>query len=318
MSAARRRPPAPRRPLLAGGRHRTPLLDEAIESGFGKERPTGEGLVAVGTQTLEISLDLDADFMLTDLAPMDVLLQRLGRLHRHVRDARPAPFTRARAVVLVPAERDLTPYLGRVAERHGLGPVGDGQGGIYANLPAIEATWRELETRTELEGPTHNRELVERTTHPGTWEAIERELDWIDAGTKREGVLLNDRRPARDHALDLGIPFADLRPFPGNDESVRTRIGDSSRFVANDPPLRGPFGRPTGTLQVPGWMMGGETPDATVRATPIEGGFTLETGARRFVYDRFGLRQASDKREITPNGSSVGVDARSNGVSSTA
>jgi CRISPR-associated endonuclease/helicase Cas3 len=56
---------------------------------FGKKGKRPHRYVLIATQVIEQSLDVDFDLMISDLAPIDLLLQRSGRLHRHTRKNRP-------------------------------------------------------------------------------------------------------------------------------------------------------------------------------------------------------------------------------------
>lgn len=63
-------------------------IEDRIVGGFGKNSTNEQrrGRIVVATQVVEQSLDVDFDVMITDLAPIDLILQRAGRLMRHNRD----------------------------------------------------------------------------------------------------------------------------------------------------------------------------------------------------------------------------------------
>lgn len=66
--------------------HRAELETELLEE-LGRTSPSRpRRRIVVATQVVEQSLDVDFDLMITDVAPIDLILQRLGRLHRHERD----------------------------------------------------------------------------------------------------------------------------------------------------------------------------------------------------------------------------------------
>jgi len=70
------------------------LRETLVLETFGARRAEGGRKVLIATQVAEQSLDLDFDVIASDLAPIDLLLQRAGRLWRHERPRRPLPEPR--------------------------------------------------------------------------------------------------------------------------------------------------------------------------------------------------------------------------------
>lgn len=69
-------------------------IENSVTGAFGRKSGEKErrGKVLIATQVVEQSLDLDFDLLVSDLAPMDLLIQRAGRLHRHLRDENGNPL----------------------------------------------------------------------------------------------------------------------------------------------------------------------------------------------------------------------------------
>ena len=216
------------------------LLDDAVEQALGKGRELPEGRVVIGTQTLEQSLDIDADFLISDLCPVDVLLQRIGRLHRHPETERP-PVCAAPCCVVLGPDDGLEAGLDGGLLRHGLGM--SEHGGIYRDLLAVEQTRRLIADYTVWRIPTMNRMLVEWATHPEALRKRAGELGgrWLDHEQRTYGLAAAEGQRARHHTLDRNKPF-DQSVFPDLDEIVRTRLGEDGPRIKLAAAVRGPFG----------------------------------------------------------------------------
>lgn len=277
-----------------------PLLDAQVQEQMGKQRsprPGGAGLVVIGTQTLEQSLDIDADLLITDLCPMDVLLQRLGRLHRHAREQRPTGCEQARAWVLTPAGHDLSPLLQR--QSHGLGPIrlkNQPMGGVYVDLRALEATRRLIDAASTRSIPADNRTLVEAATHNEALDAIAQTMGdaWVRFGNEVDGGRQATGTIANLHALAFDRHFGD-QLFPDDQGSIGSRLGAADRLVVFAPAPSGPFGQSVQQLSLrhhllaPG-LPADALPDA-VQALPDQPGFDFSLGAWRYRYSRYGVER---------------------------
>lgn len=142
----------------------------------GDARP--KGCVLVATQVVEQSVDIDADVLITDLAPTDMLLQRLGRLHRHDRGNRAQPT----AYLVVPqAIADGAEQLSADNIKAALGSVA----WVYDPYVLVR-TWEEWKKRKQIVLPAEIRDVLEATyadrkREPSAWWEL-----WKDLVKERE------------------------------------------------------------------------------------------------------------------------------------
>ena len=268
------------------------LLDRTVEETLG---PVTErepyGCIVIGTQTLEQSLDIDADLLVTDLCPMDVLLQRIGRLHRHVL-RRPVGFEAARVVVLVP-ESGLDPLVKPEFE-NGLGGWKTSDGGfngIYCDLAGLELTRRLLTGCSVWHIPEMNRALVEGATHPDRVAGLiaQKGEAWDRYNRLYVGAKAAEGMVAGLNVLNRETPFDDCLRFPDSDEQIMTRLGEEGVILTIDPPSDSPFGQPMTRIALPARWSQGITRNAQVDIARDTSGSILSVADWRFRYSREGL-----------------------------
>ncbi len=257
------------------------VMDAAVSAALGKGSAAGPRLL-VGTQTLEQSLDIDADLLVSDLCPMDVLLQRIGRLHRHRRDDRPAGYAAPRVLLRVPEGGDLRRWL----RSDGLLRAPAGLGTVYPDGRVLQRTLDLLRTQPVIQIPADNRRLVEQTTHPEAWQELSPE--WQMHGARVEGEELAQIRAALTSTIE-DLPFGALQ-YRAPEERVATRLGAGNLDLKLAHPMSQPFDMLVRSVAIPAHMARGiRQPPELVVPEAFDQGFRFVLGERRFRYTRYGL-----------------------------
>lgn len=205
---------------------------------FGKES-TAEmrrGRILIATQVVEQSLDLDFDLMISDLAPIDLLIQRMGREHRHVRDVDGSRLEYEGAVDKreEPSFYIFAPETCEEPEKDWLQAVLPGTQAVYQNVGQLWLTQHLLAKSGKLHMPGDARRLIEGVYSSEAQAAIPASLQVISdkaeaeasakLGVARMNALKLNKGYSRDSAEDSG----------GWEEEAKipTRLSDNTVRVA--------------------------------------------------------------------------------------
>ena len=158
-------------------------LEEEWMNRLGKDSSSRCGSLLVSTQIVEQSVDLDADLMITELAPTDMLLQRMGRLWRHDRKNR--PVIQARLCVL--EENHELDELREMKATEIVTALG-GKAHVYDPYVLLRSleVWRKRKT---IRIPSGVRNLIEatykpRNREPASWRELDNNRFATDSGKK--------------------------------------------------------------------------------------------------------------------------------------
>lgn len=196
-------------------------IEAEVLARVGKDGTGREGFVLVGTQVLEASLDLDFDVMVSDVAPVAALIQRAGRLWRHM-DRRPASSRPVPAPVL----HVLSPDPALVTDERWLHGVLDRGAWVYA--PAD--VWRSAQalfSRGWIDAPHGLRELIEAVHGEN---ALEAPQALQAAELQALGRAAAARTLALHHLVDLSAGYRKAGKGE-RDEKYPTRLGGETRTL---------------------------------------------------------------------------------------
>ena len=179
--------------------------EDTVLNHYGAEGKRTSGRILVGTQVIQESLDIDLDWIVTQLCPVDLLFQRMGRLHRHER-YRPTGFESARCTVLLPMGNDYG--------THGL---------IYGNTRVMWRTAQKLQTCPDpiIEFPAAYRDWIEPIYSDERWGTEPKEIEAGYAKFKKE-------RDGKVCAARQMLKWSEDVALMDDDEKVRavTRDGE--------------------------------------------------------------------------------------------